>query len=39
LKVWNTLIGWNAANTLIDSDQVYNTYAKYFGKVLDAPSV
>ncbi len=35
LKVWKTLIGWNAENTLIDTDQVYNTYAKYFGKVLD----
>jgi glucosylceramidase len=36
LRQWNSLIAYSVANTLIDSDQVYGTYADYFQKVVSS---
>jgi glucosylceramidase len=38
LRTWNSLIPYSNENTLIDSEAVYNTYANYFLKVVNALS-
>lgn len=36
MKAWNTLIAYSKENTLLDDDQIYDTYAAYLAKVVDA---
>lgn len=36
LKTWNSLIAYSPENTLLDTDEAYNTYSTYLVKVFEA---